>query len=159
AYSLAIALTEYLGSRSPKTPIQIFATDISERAVQAARTGLYSDVQICGLSKDRISKFFDKVPDGYKVKKLLRDVCVFSRHDVANNPPFAKIDLISCRNVLIYFGPNLQKKVMPIFHYALNHEGTLWLGRSEAPTGFSKLFTLIDKTNKIYTKIKTSSPM
>ncbi len=159
AYSLAISLAEFLGSKLNKTPIQIFATDISEPAVQHARTAVYSVQEIGNISVERREKFFDKTKDGFKIKKEIRDLCVFSRHNVASNPPFAKIDLISCRNVLIYFAPSLQKQVMPVFHYALKPEGFLWLGKSESPSGFSKLFSLIDKTNKIYAKINTGTPM
>jgi two-component system CheB/CheR fusion protein len=158
-YSILISLLEYLGPNSSKTPIQIFGTDISESAVQCARSGTYTEQQVRGLSKARLNRFFVKTKDGYKVTKELRDYCVFSRHDVTNNPPFARIDLISCRNVLIYFGPALQKKVMPIFHYSLNKDGYLWLGKSEAPSGFTKMFLLVDKTHKFFLKVNDAPTM
>jgi len=159
AYSIAMSLFEQLENQSSRITFQIFATDISEKAIKKARVGLYSEQQVQDLSKERLNQFFDKVKDGYKIKKLVRDVCIFSRHDLVNNPPFSKLDLISCRNVLIYFGPVLQKRVVPIFHYALKPGGFLWLGKSEVPSSFSKLFTLIDKSNKIFSKINTASHM
>lgn len=158
-YSIAMSLLEFLGSKAAQTPIQIFGTDISERAIQEARLGLYSNHQVKGISETRLKRFFEKTQDGYKVKKNLRDLCIFSRHDVTSSPPFAKIDLLSCRNLLIYFGPELQKHVMPIFHYALNPDGFLWLGKTEAPAHFSKLFNLVDKTHKIYRKLSLPSPV
>lgn len=158
-YSIAMTLIEYLGVKATKTPIQIFATDISEAAVQKARTGIYKEADVEGVSEERLKQFFEKTKEGFKIKKSVRDLCLFSRHDVANSPPFARIDLLSCRNLLIYFAPNLQKQVMPVFHYALNSDGILWLGKSEAPSGFSKLFTLIDKNHKIYTKVNLPTPL
>ncbi|MGE0525951.1 MAG: PAS domain S-box protein [Bdellovibrionales bacterium] len=158
-YSLAISLLEFLGVDASTTPIQIFATDISEAAIQEARSGLYTERQIETVSEARRKKYFDKLKEGWKVKKTVRDICIFSRHDITSSPPFAKIDLISCRNVLIYFSPELQKQVMPIFHYALNPNGFLWLGRSETPTGFNKFFTLIDKTHKVFSKINMATPI
>lgn len=159
AYSLAMSLLEKLEAQSSEVTFQIFATDISEKAIKKARFGFYSEQQTSELSKERLRRYFDKTKDGYKIKKTIRDSCVFSRHDLVNNPPFGKLDLISCRNVLIYFGPVLQKRVVPIFHYALKPGGFLWLGKSEVPSSFSKLFTLIDKTNKIFSKINTASAM
>src|SRR5439155_6393574 len=100
----------------------------------------------------------ERVKDGYKIRKELRDLCIISRHDVTSNPPFANLDLISCRNVLIYFGPGLQKRIVPIFHYALNSSGFLWLGGSETPGASSSLFTLVDKQHKIYSKAPSSRP-
>jgi two-component system CheB/CheR fusion protein len=159
AFSITILLLEFLEKRGLQIPIQIFATDISDHAIQKARAGTYSKQRLRGISEDRLKKYFDADKDTYKIKKNIRDYCVFSRHDVANNPPFAKIDLISCRNVMIYFTPELQKKVMPIFHYALNPGGFLWLGKSESPVGFAKLFELLDKSHKIYKKINSSASL
>lgn len=159
AYSIAITLLEYLGENSLKIPFQIFATDISEQAVQVARTGSYSERETKDLSPALLKKYFDKVKEGYRIKRNIRDYFVFSRHDLTSNPPFAKMDLISCRNVLIYFAPQLQKQVMPVFHYALNRDGYLWLGKSETPVGINKLFTLTDSSHKIFSKISTASPV
>ncbi len=157
-YSIAIALLEYLESKKLNIPIQIFGTDISETAVQLARVGIYKSKQLKGISDKINKKYFEKTKDGYKIIKAIREVCIFSKHDITSNPPFAKIDLLSCRNLLIYFTPELQENVVPLFHYALNSDGILWLGRSEAPSGFTKFFSFIDKTHKIYSKINLASP-
>jgi two-component system, chemotaxis family, CheB/CheR fusion protein len=153
AYSIAISLIEFLGEKASHTPLQIFATDISEQAIQKARLGEYPDNIRSSVSSERLGRFFLKLDrDGYKIAKSIRDMCVFSRHDLTTDPPFAKIDLISCRNLLIYFTTTLQKHVIPIFHYALTSRGFLWLGRSETIGGPSELFSLIDKANKIYAR-------
>ncbi|HLE00410.1 MAG TPA: chemotaxis protein CheB [Bdellovibrionota bacterium] len=152
-YSLAILLLEFLGDRSSSTPVQIFASDISESAIQKARVGEYSESIGRDVSPERLNRFFTRTETGnYKVSKSIRDICLFSRHDVTVDPPFVKIDLISCRNLLIYFTATLQKQVIPIFHYALCPQGFLWMGRSETIGGFSNLFSLIDKQNKIYAR-------
>ncbi len=152
AYSLAIALTEFLHERGLDQRLQIFATDISEEAIQTARRGVYSEYSVRNVSAERRERFFEKTKEGFKIRKSIRDFCVFSRHDIGNNPPFPKLDLISCRNVLIYFGLELQKRVFPVFHYALNPNGILWLGQAESPGVFTDLFKPVDKTNKIYRK-------
>lgn len=158
-YSIAISLVEFLDQAAGKNPIQIFATDISEKALQKARTGFYSDDIAKKMPEDRLQRFFYKVAEGYKIHKSIRDLCLFSRHDVTSDPPFAKLDLVSCRNILIYFTANLQKRVIPIFHYALHPRGFLWLGKAEGPGEFAKLFPVIDKTHKIYAKSNTPSPL
>jgi len=159
AYSIAICLSEYLEGNSLSHPINIFATDISEPAIQKARKGVYAEYQMDKLSPKRREKFFEKVKEGYKVKSKIRDLCVFSRHDVTSNPPIPKVDFISCRNVLIYFSNELQKHVFPVFHYALNPTGFLWLGQAENPLAFLNLFVPINKANKIYTKVKNTTPV
>jgi two-component system, chemotaxis family, CheB/CheR fusion protein len=152
-YSIAISLLEFLGEKVSHTPIQIFATDISEHAIQKARLAEYPENISGNVSGERLSRFFSKLDGaGYKVAKSIRDICVFSRHDVTSDPPFARIDLISCRNLLIYFKPTLQKHVVPIFHYSLTSRGYLWLGKSETIGGSSDLFALIDKANKVYVR-------
>lgn len=159
AYSLAIALLEFLGERVTHLPIQIFATDISEQAIQKARAGEYPEIISSAVSPDRLSRFFLKAADGtgYKIAKSIRDVCIFSRHDLTADPPFAKIDLISCRNLLIYFTPTLQKQVIPIFHYSLASKGFLLLGKSETIGSWAELFNPIDKTFKVYQR--TGAPI
>lgn len=149
-YSIAILLLEYLGDRITSIPVQIFASDISEQAIQKARVGEYPESISHNLSPERLNRFFLKTDHGYKVSKSVRDVCLFSRHDLAVDPPFAKIDLISCRNLLIYFTSALQKHIIPIFHYSLGAKGYLWLGKSETLGESSALFTLVDKVNKLY---------
>lgn len=158
-YSIAISLIEFLAKAGKQYPIQIFATDISEPAIQRARNGQYSENLAQNISKERLNQFFDKVEGGYIIHKTIRDLCLFSRHDVSSDPPFAKLDLISCRNVLIYFAKDLQKLVFPIFHYALLPSGFLWLGRAESIGDFSKLFEVLEKTHKIYTKSNVPTPI
>lgn len=155
AYSLAITLLEFLGDRSPNTAIQIFATDISDAAIERARSGIYYENIAAEVSPERLHKFFRKVEGGYRISKSIRDLCIFARQDINRDPPFSNIDLISCRNVLIYLGQVLQKKVLPIFHYALKPHGFLFLGSSETVGVFSNLFALEDKKHKIYTKKST----
>src|SRR5262249_51443636 len=104
------------------------------------------------VSPDRLRRFFTKVTGGYQISRVIRDMCTFARQNVCEDPPFSRLDLISCRNVLIYLGPELQKKCMPIFHYALNASGFLILGTSETVGAATDLFTLVDKRNKIYAK-------
>jgi two-component system CheB/CheR fusion protein len=157
AYSLAISLLELLGEKISQTPIQIFGSDISEQAIQKARLGEYPETIIKDVSRERLNRYFTKIEGGgYKIAKSIRDICVFSRHDVTSDPPFAKIDVLSCRNLLIYFTPALQKHVFPIFHYALSSKGVLWLGMSEGIGGYSNLLSVVDKKNNIYSK-KTAS--
>jgi two-component system CheB/CheR fusion protein len=153
AYSIAICLIEFLGT-TPKTniPIQIFATDISEAAIEKARAGIYIENIVADISQERLRRFFTKMDQGYQINKSIREMCVFARQDVTRDPPFSKLDLISCRNVLIYLGPPLQRKIMSIFHYALKPTGFLLLGISETIGAASDLFALADKKNKIYSK-------
>jgi two-component system CheB/CheR fusion protein len=156
-YSLAICILESLGDKSSSVPIQIFGTDISETAVDKARAGIYPENIEADVSPERLRRFFVKGEAGYQVSKPIRDLCIFARQNVFKDPPFSNLDLISCRNVLIYFGPELQKKVLPMFHYALNPNGYLLLGNSESIGAFADLFGLAHKRHKIYSK-KSVSP-
>jgi two-component system CheB/CheR fusion protein len=158
-YSIAILLLEFLGDESAKIPIQIFATDISESVLQKARAGIYSEAIERVVTKERLKRFFERVEGGYKVNKGIRGLCLFSRHDVTSDPPFAKLDLVSCRNVLIYFETVLQRRVFPVIHFALKSGGFLWLGRSESPGESSRLFSSVDKIHKIYSKINIQTPL
>ncbi len=152
AYSLAIVLLEHLGDRANATPIQIFGTDISEVSIERARAGFYADGSLAEVSADRLRRFFVKTNGGYQITKAVREMCVFARQDVAKDPPFSRMDLISCRNVLIYMGPVLQKKAMSVFHYSLKPGGFLLLGKSESVSGFADLFALVDRKHRIYVK-------
>lgn len=152
AYSLAIALLEYLDEREIQVPIQVFATDVSESAIHRARQGRYPENIAGDLNAERLRRFFTKSDVGYQVNKVVRDVCVFARQDVLKEPPFSNLDLLSCRNLLIYLGPSLQKRLIPTFHYALRPGGYLMLGRSETIGGFADLFSLLDREQKIYAK-------
>ncbi len=123
AYSLAIALVEFLETQPVRPPIQIFATDLSETgSLVKAREGVYPENIEAEVSPERLRRFFTKEQETYRINKSIRDLCVFARQNVAADPPFSHLDLISCRNVLIYLTPVLQKRVIPTFHYALNPE-------------------------------------
>lgn len=151
-YSLAICLLEYLGDRLTQIPIQIFGTDLGEATIEKARAGLYPEDISKQVSEERLRRFFVKVDGHYRISHTIRDLCVFARHNVVNDPPFSRLDLISCRNVLIYLDPVLQKQVIPIFHYALVTRGFLLLGPSETIGACSELFSPFDKRLKIYAK-------
>jgi two-component system CheB/CheR fusion protein len=144
-YSIAMSLLEFLSDHPDKHQIQIFATDISEIAINKARSGIYSHQALVDISPERLRRFFTQVQDGYQIGKSVREVCVFARQNLTSDPPFSRLDLISCRNMLIYLEPVLQKKVMPIFHYALNPDGFLMLGSSEGIGSAADLFAVADK--------------
>ena len=150
-YSLAISLLEVMAvSGSQSHPIQIFGSDISEKAIEKARHGVFADSAMRDMSDERRRRYFTKTDAGYRVSKSVRDLCVFVRHDLGRDPPFSKQDLVSCRNVLIYFDPPLQKRILLTFHYALNQPGFLLLGRTENISGFTQLFSPTNKSNKIF---------
>ena len=161
AYSIAMSLLEFLDDRPLKPSvqpiIQIFATDISEVMIDRARQGVYAQNLLTDVSPERLRRFFMPVEGGYQIRKLVRELCVFARQNLASDPPFSRLDLISCRNVLIYMEPSLQRKVMPIFHYALKPHGFLMLGSSEGVGELSTLFETIDKKNRIYAHKSTPS--
>jgi two-component system, chemotaxis family, CheB/CheR fusion protein len=160
AYSLAILFRELLETRSvgkPGKKVQIFASDLSESAIDKARLGIYSTSDLAGVSEKRIKNYFAKSNGNYQVNRQVRDMCVFAVHNFLKDPPFGKIDLISCRNVLIYFEPYLQKKALTTFHYVLNPNGLLLLGKSETTSGVSDLFSEVAKSDKIYTRKEASS--
>jgi two-component system CheB/CheR fusion protein len=152
AYSIAIALIEHLGPESGSVPIHVFATDVSEEAIDHARLGVYPVSIAADVSAERLRRFFTRVDGQYRISKVVRDSCIFARQDLTRDPPFSKLDLIMCRNVFIYLGPRLQRKLMSAFHYALKSNGVLVLGSTESVGGFSELFALIDKRHKIYSK-------
>lgn len=157
-YSLAMCFLECLGDKAGDTSIRIFATDIDEGALQKARAGFYLENIALDVSSERLRKFFSKVDHNYRINKSIREICTFAKHDLCKDPPFSNVDLISCRNVMIYFEPLLQKRVIPIFHYALNPKGFLTLGTAESIGTFSELFALEDKKHKIYAKKLGSTP-
>jgi two-component system CheB/CheR fusion protein len=156
AYSIAIMLIE-CQQPSGAPPVQIFASDISKEAIQIARDGRYPENIIADVSPDRLQKFFAKSHGGYQVTKQVRDLCIFAVQDVTRDPPFSRMDLISCRNLLIYLGVPLQKKVLAAFHYALNPDGYLLLGSSESVEAGSEAFRQIDKKHKIYSRLLTAA--
>ena len=159
AYSIAICLLEFMSEIPSPPAIQIFATDIDEAAIETARAGIYPESIADNVSAARLRRFFDKVEQGYQINKKIRDVCVFARQNVFQDPPFSKIDLISCRNLLIYLGTVLQKKIMLVFHYALKPKGILFLGSAESIGEYTDLFKLIDKKNKLYEKKSITPPV
>jgi two-component system, chemotaxis family, CheB/CheR fusion protein len=154
AYSLAILLAEHQQRIKERINVQIFATDIDSRAIAAARAGIYPASIAEDISQNRLERFFAIEPDDgfYRINKKLRDMMIFSEHNVIRDPPFSKLDLISCRNLMIYMGYDLQKKIIPLFHYALNPGGILFLGSSETIGEFGNLFATIDRRSKIYRK-------
>ncbi len=154
AYSLAILLQEQLEAAKRPIRVQIFATDIDAGAIERARTGVYSAAAVADLTPERRARFFAPHDDGtqFRVAKFLREMLVFSEQDIIRDPPFSRLDLISCRNLLIYLGPELQRKVIPLFHYALNPGGLLLLGTSESVGHFSDFFALIDPKAKLYAR-------
>ena len=156
-YSIAICLLEFLAEQMLKPAIQIFGTDLSETAIDKARTGIYPPNRLTGLSSQRLRRFFVQVEGGYQINKRIREMCIFARHDLGSDPPFSALDLISCRNVLIYFAPPLQKRVLPMFHYSLNPTGFLLLGSSESVGEASDLFAEINERVRIYAR--TQAPI
>ncbi|MBD0343050.1 MAG: protein-glutamate O-methyltransferase CheR, partial [Microcoleus sp. Co-bin12] len=158
-YSIAMCLLEFLGDRVIAPPIQIFATDICEATISKARSGVYLENQMIDVSPERRSRFFNLQEGGsYRICKAIRELCIFARQDICSDPPFANLDLVTCRNVLIYLGESLQKKVIQIFHYSLNPTGFLMLGSSESTGRFSYLFDSVHNTSKIYAKNLIGKP-
>ena len=156
AYSLAIELLEFL-ERSPLRPqIQIFATDISESALVQARAGIYPDSIVSEISPERLTRHFSKVAAGYRINKSIRDLCVFAKHDATADTPFSKIDLVTCRNMLIYLSPAMQARMISTFNYALNNPGYLVLGNSETIGRASDLFSVVNQRHRIYMRNRDS---
>ena len=160
AYSHAISLLEYLSEVRADVSVQIFGTDLSIVAIQKARSGIYKESIIADVAPDRLKRFFTKVEGGYQISKTVRDMCVFANQNVFSDPPFSHVDIVSCRNVLIYLSQVLQKRVIPIFHYALRPGGFLMVGNTEGLVGSgAELFELAHKTYKIYLKKAVPSPV
>ncbi len=155
AYSIAISIAEFVGDQAEHIPVQIFATDLNDKGIEKARAGLYAKEIADDLSPDRLRRFFTEAKGGYLVSKPIRDMVVFARQNVLADPPFSRLDLISCRNLLIYLEPVLQKQLLPTLHYALKSTGFLWLGSSETISLAYDLFTPEDKKHRFYSK-KTS---
>ena len=158
AYSIAICVLEHLTGQTEEAPIQIFGTDASERSIQRARMGIYQEAIAAEVSPERLRRFFVKTEKGYQVAKRVRDMCIFARQNLCHDPPFSRMDLISCRNVLIYFGSELQRRLITTFHYALCQDAFLLLGTSETIREFTNLFTLADRKAKLYLKVGASDP-
>ena len=158
AYSIAMLLFEGLDGR-PHLPLQIFATDLSGEDILAkARAGTYPESIESEVTPARLERFFDKIERGYRIKKAVRDICVFAQQNITSDPSFSHVDMIACRNVLIYMSPALQQRVLPIFHYALNVPGYLVLGTSETVGQLGHYFEMVDRAAKIYVK-KSDAPV
>ena len=159
-YSHAISLVEFLGEERTEVAIQIFGTDLSESAVQRARAGIYKESIEADISSVRLRRFFHRADGGYQISKSIRDLCIFSTQNVFSDPPFSRIDLISCRNVMIYLGHSLQRRVVPVFHYSLNAGGFLMIGNTEGLFGSgTELFEMVERSQKIYRKKAVPTPM
>jgi two-component system CheB/CheR fusion protein len=155
AYSVAICLLEGLREQGPNPPLQVFATDVSETAIRQAREGCYPKNIAIDVSEERLRRYFVKTEGGFQISKHLRDLCVFAPQNLLKDPPFSRMDLITCRNVLIYLGTPLQRRVLATFHYALKPGGFLMLGGSETTSAVPELFRQADRKHKIYSKVQT----
>jgi two-component system CheB/CheR fusion protein len=158
AYSLAMVFQESIEKLPRARKLQVFATDLNEALLEKARHGLYAKNLVQDIPPERLRRFFVEEDGGYRVIKSLREIVVFARQNLISDPPFSRIDLISCRNLLIYLEPSLQQKALPTFHYALKPEGFLFLGASESIGGFTGLFQPVDRKHKIYSR-KTAATL
>jgi two-component system CheB/CheR fusion protein len=149
-FSLAILLMEAIDGRESAPRLQVFATDIDERALDVARAGRYPASMMKEVSEERRKRFFVKDGEGYLITRAIREICIFSPHSVFRDPPFSRIDLVSCRNLLIYLGGDVQHQVLPIFHYSLRARGYLFLGLSENIGSHTELFEAVDRKNRIF---------
>jgi two-component system CheB/CheR fusion protein len=156
-YSVAIALLEFLGDKASQVPIQFFGTDVNESSIIKARNGVYPENIQGDVSAERLRRFFTKIETGYRVSKSIRDMCIFAQHNVLNDPPFSQMNLICCRNLLIYIETVHQHKVISLFHYALQPGGFLVLGSSEGLGAATSLFTVEDRAHKIFSKKATAA--
>jgi two-component system, chemotaxis family, CheB/CheR fusion protein len=159
AYSIAIVLTEFLEEHGASCGIQIFATDLSESVIERARSGVYLENAVSGVSAERLRRFFISRDRVYQINQSIRGACVFAKQDLTKDPPFSKIDLVSCCNLLIYLGPLLQKRAISLFHYALKPGGFLVLGSSESIGAFTDSFQTVDRKQRIYSKKASSGPL
>ena len=156
AYSLAMLITELQDKKSKKIPVQIFATDLSEQAINDARVGEYTSINMKSVSKKYIDRFFIKSGDNFRVSKEIREMCIFAPHNILRDPPFSRMDFISCCNMLIYFDASAQKKIFATMHFALNDKGHLMLGKAESIGTSSQLFTRVNNKFKIYSRKKNT---
>lgn len=158
AYSLAMTFAEAAADDARGARLQIFATDLNEALLEKARLGLYAKSLAQDVSPERLRRFFVEEDGGYRVTKTLREQVVFARQNVMSDPPFSRIDLVTCRNLLIYLEPELQKKIFPAFHYALKPGGFLFLGASESIGQFTDLFAPADKKQKVFSRKAAPTP-
>ncbi|HUK76836.1 MAG TPA: chemotaxis protein CheB [Thermoleophilia bacterium] len=150
AYSLAMALDDFLEGRPVRPRVRVFATDVNPRAIDRARPGIYGENIAASMPPGYLARYFIRVAKGYQVAKAIRERCIFATHDLTGDPPFSHLDLVSCRNLLIYLGPTLQRRVITTLHYALDPGGYLALGTAETVSGHGELFEVVDKKQRIY---------
>lgn len=158
-YSIAILLREHMDTLPVVPRVQIFATDIDEQALGVARAGRYPETLLDGVSLERRQKYFLSDGASFVIANAVRELCIFSPHSVIRDPPFSRMDLVSCRNLLIYLGADIQNKVIPTFHYALKPGGYLFLGTSEGLSQHTDLFTTVDKKNRIFQAREHTGPV
>ncbi len=158
AYSLAITISEYADEQKLALTVQIFSTDLNEAGIDHARLGMYNKNIAQDVSPERLQRYFIESEEGYQISKSIRDMCIFTKQNVLADPPFSYLSLISCRNMLIYLEPVLQRRVLPLFHYAIKTGCFLWLGSSETIGTFSDLFDPVDAKHRIYRKRPGLSP-
>ncbi len=156
-YSLAIAITECIEAASLSTPVQVFGTDISDTAIDRARAGVFPEAIQSDVSAARLNRFFTRTESGYRISNSIREMCVFARHDLIRDPPFSQLDLVSCRNVMIYLDTAAQQRVLPALHYSLKPEGLLVLGTAETIGSRSDLFAIVENEQRIFSKVPGSS--
>lgn len=161
AYTLAMVFTEVVSEmdEGKRCALQIFATDLENDAVIKARTGIYPENIVVDVSPERLKRFFTKVPNGYRINKDIRSMVVFAEQSIASDPPFGKLSILSCRNLLIYLEPELQQRLIPLFHRSLNPEGILVLGNAETVAHNPGLFTAINGKLRIYRKLESGLPV
>jgi two-component system CheB/CheR fusion protein len=147
-----MAFAEFAEEVGRSVPIQIFATDLNSASIEKARAAVYPKGAVSDLSDERLRRFFVALNGTYRVAKPIRDACIFARHNVLEDPPFSRVDLVSCRNMLIYLDGELQDKVIPILHYALTPGGYLWLGASETIGSYRESFEPLNTRYKVYRK-------
>ena len=158
AYSMAILLREHMDGLRAPPKVQVFATDIDEPAIATARSGRYPTTLLRGMSQERLDRFFTVADNCYVVSKEIRDLCTFSAHSLVRDPPFSRMSMISCRNVLIYLDTDVQGAIIPAFHYSLVPRGILLLGSSESTVRHEDLFSPLDKSRRIFERRDVRGP-
>jgi two-component system CheB/CheR fusion protein len=156
-YSVAMVLLEVLGEKASQIPIQFFGTDVNESSIVKARNGVYPANILGDVTPERLRRFFTKTENGYRISKSIRDICIFAQHNLLHNPPFSQMNLICCRNLLIYIETAEQHRVISLFHYALRPGGFLMLGSSEGVGAVTNLFTVEDRGHKIFSRKSTAA--
>jgi two-component system CheB/CheR fusion protein len=156
AYSIAMCFTEFLETTGKRVPLQVFATDLNGAGIEKARAAIYPKGIVQDVSPERLRRFFVDIDGSYRINKPIRDMCVFARQNVLADPPFSRIDMIACRNMMIYLDSMLQQRMVPLMHYALRGEGFLWLGSSETIGAYRELFDIVDVKHKVYAKKRST---